>query len=964
MQQSGFSGDIHSDKANLVLNSTDNSIYEILPQAVIQPKNIEDLKLLTKIANQAKFIDLTFTPRGGGTGTNGQSLTNGIIVDTSRYMTTISDLSITDKTIRVEPGVVLSELNRYLKPHNLMFAPNISTADRATIGGMIATDAAGKGSLIYGKTSDHIKSINTVLINGENHEFTEINLATYAYSNITNQSTIDSTNNEAREGNNFFATIHTKIKNLLDPVQDEIARVFPDLKRPLSGYNLRQCLTNDTLDITRLIAGSEGTLCFIAGATLKLVDIPKYKSLVVVHYDSFLESLADARFLIDYVPMAIEAVDDKVQKSAESLPNWPEIAKLLNVEGRPSISNFVEFAENDENTLKEKVAKLAHELTTRNSRFAVINSLADINKLWGVRSLAVGLAANVKGLRKPIAFVEDAIVPPHNLHAFVKDLEIYLDSLDLNYAMYGHVDVGCIHVRPALNMQDAKDKSLIRPITMKTLELTDKYQGLLWGEHGKGVRGEFVKHTFGDILYQVIVEIKALFDPNNRLNPGKLVNSDGDMAKISKIDGLPLRGDLDKVVNSNIQDEYLSAFLCNGNGSCFNREASNVMCPSYKVTNNRLHSPKGRATLVKEWLRNIANKDIAAEKSMAEEVLATMKECLGCKSCSGKCPVKVSIPDLKTKFLDQYHKKYKKRTIQEFATGHLEHVLNIARHMPKLWNFMVKNKLMPNFGMIDVPMFSSNKTFKKELANRNITIYKNPESLHAATKPIVIIADVFSSLLDQSVLFASVKVLKKLGYTPYVLEPRVSGKALLVGGFLDKFKSNADVWHAILNPIFALNTPVVGLENSITLIFRDEFSKFAKPLNGKVETLAEILARSSIEKHNNLNIAESSVFTLLPHCTEQALQAIDARHWETIFKSFNLSLASMAIGCCGMAGTYGHEAEHFDNSKKLFEMHWQPTLNNQNSEYLATGYSCRSQTKRLNNMRLKHPIEILAKSFG
>lgn len=901
-------------------------------------------------------------------------------------MNNISDLSIIDKTIKVEPGVVLSELNRYLKPHGLMFAPNISTADRATIGGMIATDAAGKGSLIYGKTSDHVKSINTVLINGEIHEFNELNSnnLTSIRNAIPEESVIP-----AKAGiHTSFNTIHQKIKELLIPVQNEIDKIFPDLKRPLSGYNLRQCLTSDTLDITRLISGSEGTLCFITGATLKLVEIPKYKSLVVVHYDSFLESLSDARFLINYTPMAIEAVDDKVQKSAESLPNWLEIAKLLNTEGRVSISNFVEFAESNEKHLQEKVDKLVGELTARNSRFAVINNLADINKLWGVRSLAVGLAANVRGMRKPIAFVEDAIVPPHNLHAFVKDLEEYLDSLNLNYAMYGHVDVGCIHVRPALNMQDEKDKALIRPITMKTLELTDKYQGLLWGEHGKGVRGEFVKHTFGDILYQVMVEIKALFDPKNRLNPGKLVNSDGDMAKISKIDGLPIRGDFDKLVDNTIQDEYLSAFLCNGNGSCFNREASNVMCPSYKVTHNRIHSPKGRATLVKEWLRHIATKDSAAEKAMAHEVFATMKECLGCKSCSGKCPVKVSIPDLKTKFLDQYHKKYKKRTLQEFATGHLEHILNIAKSMPRFWNFMVRNKLMPSMGMIDIPMFSSEKTFKKELVNQNILVYKTPTDLKSATKPIVIIADVFSSLLDQNVLFASVQVLSKLGYTPYVLEPRVSGKALLVAGFLDKFKTNANVWHGILNPIFALNIPVIGLENSITLIFRDEFAKFYKPLNGKVETLAEVLAKSDINmkniiaqndnnkhlrnNHNNnttkpdLNQITSSTtlsYTLLPHCTEQALQAIDAKHWENIFKSFDLNLSSMAIGCCGMAGTYGHEKDHLENSRKLFDMHWQPTLNNQVSEYLATGYSCRSQTKRITGKKLLHPIEIIAKNL-
>lgn len=944
----GFSGDIHFDIANRVINSTDNSIYELYPLGVIQPQNSTDLKILVTVANEPDFINLTFTPRGGGTGTNGQSLTHGIVVDTSCYMTDICELSIENKTVTVGPGVVLSELNRYLKPYGLMFAPNISTADRATIGGMIATDAAGKGSLIYGKTSDHIKSISAILINGESHQF-----------NCLNHSELE----EIATKNDFISHLQQTIKDLLVPVQDEIKERFPDLKRPLSGYNLRHAYVNAQLDITRLISGSEGTLCFIAEATLKLVPIPKYKRLIVVHYDTFLASLSDARFLINYTPLAIEVVDDKVQKSAESLPNWPEIAQLLNTEGRVSISNFVEFAENNEIILQEKTTKLIAELTKRGSRFALIENLADINKLWTIRSLAVGLAANISGSRKPIAFVEDAIVPTEYLHDFVRDFAQYLDSLNLSYAMYGHLDVGCIHVRPALDMQDAKDKSLIRPITVKTLELTDKYHGLLWGEHGKGVRGEFVKHVFGDKLYRVMAEIKALFDPNNRLNPGKLVNPGADMQKISKIDALPLRGDFDKVVAKKTQDEYISAFLCNGNAACFNQEPSNAMCPSYKITNNRIHSPKGRATLIKEWLRNRASDKKLDEIVIADEVFATMKECLGCKACAGKCPVKVGIPDLKTKFLDYYYKNYRTRTLREFASGHLEHVLSIAQHTPNLWNFMVKNHLMPSLGMVNIPTFSHKKSLKSTLKKMNVHFYKTPHDFKNVNKPIVILADVFSGLLEQNILFASIKVFKNLGYTPYILKPRVSGKALLVGGFLDKFKVVAKKWYSLLNPIFAKNIPVVGLENSVTLIFRDEFDKFAAPLDGQVETLAEILVKNDVS-HLSISttlIDENISYTLLPHCTEQALQAVDAKHWELIFKNVGLNLKAIAVGCCGMAGTYGHEKEHLVSSKKLFNMHWQPILdNNDSGQYLATGYSCRSQTLRLTNSQIFHPIEVLA----
>jgi len=436
---------------------------------------------------------------------------------------------------------------------------------------------------------------------------------------------------------------------------------------------------------------------------------------------------------------------------------------------------------------------------------------------------------------------------------------------------------------------------------------------------------------------------------------------------------VPMRGEFDQVITPDLRQEYAHAMLCNGNGACFNHDSTNVMCPSYKATKNRIHSPKGRASLVKEWLRARANNITPSEIEAAEAVFAAMSGCLGCKACTGKCPTKVSIPDLKSKFLNTYHATYRKRSMREYALGHIEHILQLASHVPRLWNTLIKYHLTPRFGMVDIPTFANNMSLRKKLRLQNIPLYKNLAQLASVKNPVIIVADVFSGLLDQKVLFASLNTLRYLGYSPYVIYPRVSGKALLVGGFLDKFKLHADQWGTLLNPLFTHKIPVVGIENSVTLIFRHEFATFASALNGTVLTLAELLAMNAqrlqmLVKNASKNMAPSTPmrknipkkqYALLSHCTEQATHPLDAAHWQKVFASIDQKLEAVAIGCCGMAGTYGHQHEHQVNSRKLFSMNWQPQLEQTQCQNLATGYSCRAQSKRFIDERTPHPIEAL-----
>ncbi len=931
--KNGFKGEFHLDKATRLINATDNSIYEVLPLAVVQPYDLSDLQQLISLAQLEPFNRLYFCARGGGTGTNGQALSDGVVIDLSRFMNRVLEFKPEDRTITVEPGMILSDLNRMLAKHGLFFAPNVSTADRATIGGMIATDAAGKGSLIYGKTADHFLGMQLILPNGD--------LIDTLDQNIT--------------PSHVQVKLEQQIADFIKPVQAEIEARFPPLKRPLSGYNIKQCYQDGKINLQRLIAGSEGTLGLVAAAKLNLLPIPKFKTLTVVHYPSFLDALKDAQFLIQFKPLAIEAIDEKVQQSAQTLPNWPSLAKMLNCEGQSYISNFVEFVADTQAELDAKIKEVQQALNSRQANYVTICENNQINQLWSIRSLAVGLVAKLPGAAKPIAFVEDAIVPPEHLADFVADLQTELERQDFRYAMYGHVDVGCIHVRPALDMQNPEDRAHIRPITETVIKLLDKYNGILWGEHGKGYRGEFVPHLFGPILYPVLCQIKQLCDPHNRFNLGKLTAPNPE-TQLQRIELVPMRGELDQIVPAGEQKLFSGAMLCNGNAACFNREPSNVMCPSYKITQDRIHSPKGRAMLVKEWLREKA-KPNGDHKQAADAAFAALSGCLGCKGCAGKCPTQVSIPDLRSNFLQSYHRDYAKRKFSDKLMAKIENLLPLVAKFPKLWNFIQRSRLAPSFGLVNIPQFKTAESLSSGLKRLKVATYSEASQISSfATNPVVIFADVFTGLLDNNVVFATLESLQKLGFTPYVIYPRNSGKALIVAGMLDEFRKNTAHLANLLNPLFSAQIPVLGLENTITTLFRDEVGKFTPAFTGKAQTIAEFLA-SHLAKLDA--ISTNVKYRLLPHCTEQALLPADATKWQQIFAKLGAELEVKNLGCCGMAGTYGHLKEQQANSQGLFALNWASTVNNTERVNLASGFSCRSQGAKLAEKTLLHPIEIV-----
>ena len=498
LQKQHFEGDIASNYADRLSLATDNSVYQQLPQAILFPKSVADVVRITKLANKEKYLHLTFTPRGGGTGTNGQSINNNIIVDLSRHMTSILELNIEERWVRVQAGVVKDQLNQFLKPHGLFFAPELSTSNRATLGGMINTDASGQGSLQYGKTSDHVLALRSVLMNGE-----ILDTSAVKSDNVLENYPL------AENGKTLHQTIFQRCKEK----RASIIQDLPQLNRFLTGYDLKNVFNKDEseFNLTRILTGSEGSLAFICEAKLNLLPIPKYRTLINVKYSSFDAALRNAPFMVKANALSVETVDSKVLNLAKQDIIWHSVKELLTEEEQNPILglNIVEYAGNNQAKIDSQVTALCQQLDEKIAQgqdhiigYQLCSDLPSIERIYAMRKKAVGLLGNAKGAAKPIPFVEDTCVPPEHLADYIAEFRALLDSHNLQYGMFGHVDAGVLHVRPALDLCDKEQVKLFKQISDEVAELTVKYGGLLWGEHGKGVRSHYGEKFFTPELWQ------------------------------------------------------------------------------------------------------------------------------------------------------------------------------------------------------------------------------------------------------------------------------------------------------------------------------------------------------------------------------------------------------------------------------------------------------------------------------
>ncbi|MCT8651665.1 FAD-binding oxidoreductase [Glaesserella parasuis] len=1005
LKQQHFSGDIASNYADRLSLTTDNSVYQQLPQAILFPKSVADVVILTKLAQKTAFQALTFTPRGGGTGTNGQSLNNNIIVDLSRHLTQILELNVQERWVRVQAGVVKDQLNQFLKPHGLFFSPELSTSNRATLGGMINTDASGQGSLQYGKTSDHILAIKAVLMNGDILETQAVKTDDF----FANVDQLNLTANGKK--------LHSEIFQRCQALRPTVLKELPQLSRFLTGYDLKNVFNDDLseFNLTRILTGSEGSLAFICEAKLNLLPLPEYRTLINIKYNSFDAALRSAPFMLQAQALSVETVDSKVLNLAKQDIVWHSVSDLLSEdEHNPILGiNIVEYASNDKAQNEARIAKLCQALDEKiqNGTSGIIgyqlcNDLASIEKIYAMRKKAVGLLGNAKGWAKPIAFVEDTCVPPEHLADYIVEFRQLLDDHGLDYGMFGHVDAGVLHVRPALDLCDKAQVAKFKAISDQVVELTAKYGGLIWGEHGKGMRSAYGERFFGETLWKELRYIKQLFDPQNRLNPGKICTPLDSQASLYPIDS-QMRADLDRQIPIQVREAFKGAMNCNGNGLCFNFDVHSTMCPSMKVSGNRLFSPKGRATLVREWLRLLAEQNVSPDELIFEkqqtsaklvdfakkirnqwrksqeydfshEVKSAMDTCLACKACASQCPIKIDVPTFRSQFNELYHRRYL-RPLKDYVVANLEFVAPLMAKQPKLFNFFSANKLAETvasktIGMVDLPALSV-PTLQQQLVEigyQGKTLEELEQLVTSGQldteicKYVLVVQDPFTSYYDAKVVADFVQLAQKLGFKAIVLPFNPTGKAQHIKGFLHKFANTARTQAELLNRVAKLGIAMVGVDPALTLIYREEYRQILKDDCGEFKVLLAHEWLLAQLKNGTLDHCKKSAETdrlpwhLFAHCTESTSLPNSLKEWQQIFAHFGETLTAENIGCCGMAGTFGHETKHLAMSKGIYAQSWQVKLQGKTlSRCLATGYSCRSQVKRMEHQLLKHPVQAL-----
>lgn len=752
------------------------------------------------------------------------------------------------------------------------------------------------------------------------------------------------------------------------------------------------------------MCGAEGSLAFITEATLNLTPIPKARTLVNVKYNTFDSALRNAPLMVEAKALSVETVDSKVLNLAKQDIVWHSVSDLLaDVPGKEMQGiNMVEFAGQDEQEVSEQVqaltAHLEKMLTNQEAGiigYQVCSDLASINRIYNMRKKAVGLLGAAKGRAKPVAFAEDTCVPPENLADFIAEFRTLLDSKSLSYGMFGHVDAGVLHVRPALDLCDPQQELMMHEVSDEVVKLVAKYGGLMWGEHGKGYRSQYGPEFFGEELFTELRRVKAAFDPHNKMNPGKIctpLDTNFELVKVTDTK----RGYFDRQIDVQVRDSFKQAMECNGNGLCFNYDTSSPMCPSMKVTADRRQSPKGRAGLVREWLRQLTEQGVDIldlEKQVLEssptiktmiervrnslnkrhqydfshEVYEAMNGCLACKACASQCPIKVDVPSFRSRFLNIYYSRYQ-RPAKDYLVANIESMLPLMAKVPRVVNTALSQKWVQSLtastvGYVDAPLLSV-PTLAKRVAGHSVDF--NLQRLAGLSQQdrdqhVIVVQDPFTSYYDADVVEDFIQLLIKLGKNPILLPFKPNGKAQHIKGFLKQFTSTAQNTAAFLSQVADLNIAMVGVDPALVLCYRDEYNEILGDKRGDFDVLTVhewLLPR--LAEFNASEALDTEAWYLFAHCTEKTKLPNAEKEWGMIFTHFGAKLHTVPVGCCGMAGTFGHELDKLEMSKDIYGLSWQPSLEKLPKERcLITGYSCRSQVKRFEHFKPKHPLQAL-----
>ncbi len=930
---------VSTDEVTRTVYSTDNSIYQIEPAGVALPNTVADLISVMK-ANAESPNPAPIVARGGGTGTNGQSLTDGVMIDLKRNLNRIIEIDPTTLTAVVEPGVVTAALNAELKNHGLFWAPHTSTLSRATVGGMIATDAAGKGSLVYGRAHRHVLALDIVLADGTEFRAEPLTIA----------------DAEARADTaGRVGEIWRALLNL--DISEGDTFDLPELARGFSGYGVDRLRRDAMIDPLALLVGSEGTLGITTRATIRLSPIPEHTTLIVAAYASFDDALRDAIYLRDTHPTAIESFDERTLDAGRNSPAWPALGRVVG-----DLAGSVLLLEYDgPEPIDPEPIHAAIDASGRAVTAKTLHTAAERAQAWKVRADAVGLLAKVEVgapelSARPTAMVEDCAVPVANMPEFIADFRRALDGFGVTYGMFGHADVGCVHVRPALDTTDPGHEQLVRDITDKVVEVVKEHKGVLWGEHGRGLRGDVAAEFLTAETIAVMREIKAIFDPTDLLNPGKLYRPAGSNLDIIKLDAAPMRGHANRAVPVEIRREFSNAFACNGNGLCHQHSATNVMCPSYKASGDPALSPKGRADLMRSLLLRRQEKSATDPTTIEFEdaVAQNLDQCLSCAACSGTCPVEVDIPELKSQFFETYYEN-RKRPLAHLLLSKFESLAGLFALSPTLAGFASK-PAGKALGLVDLPSPKKRST---------PTAFNTFDSSSPTKVDVVLLRDVFTDKLEPDTIEQAGVVLTQLGLR-VELSPFVpSGKFDHVKGKRKAFAKSVAAQRSLIEKIVAAGATPVAIEPAVALLHEHEYRSVDPDYPRAVEHLVDILhdhidafARAAKSRGTAADGASGTV-SLLGHCTERATRPQSLTKWEAVLTAAGYSVEAPMLGCCGMAGIFGHEEANQEMSKTLWNMGWADAVADGRDQTVTTGYSCRSQAARLTGNSAPHPVHLL-----
>jgi FAD/FMN-containing dehydrogenase/Fe-S oxidoreductase len=963
-------GELYYDDLMRKLYATDASVYRKLPGAVAIPKDKEDLKLLISFA---KANSTSLIPRTAGTSLAGQCVGDGIVVDVSKYFTRILDINETDRTVTVQPGVVRDELNNYLKPFDLFFGPNTSTSNRCMIGGMVGNNSSGTTSIQYGVTRDKVISLKTLLSDGSEAEFSSLSVEEFH----------QKLKLKTLEGH-IYATVYNELKS--ETVKKEIQDNFPkpQIHRRNTGYAIDELIKSDMfsnstsiLDSTskfnmcKLLAGSEGTLAFTTEITLQLDKLPPTESaMVALHFESIAHCMKAVKPLMQHNLHTCEMMDDSILNLTKHNKTQQDNRKFI--EGHPVAILMCELKAGTLEALNHKIKAFLDTVKKLNLSYAApVLRGEDIDKALELRKAGLGLLGNIIGDKKAVACIEDTAVALEDLENYITEFTALMTSYNQNAVYYAHAGAGELHLRPILDLKQSEDVKLFRKITTDVAKLVKKYKGSMSGEHGDGiVRAEFIPFMIGDENYKILKHIKSAFDPDNSFNPGKIVDAyamDESLRYAVNRNEPEIKTILDFSGSQGILRE---AEKCNGSGDCRKLpEFGGTMCPSYRATRNEKDTTRARANALREYLTNSEK----ANKFNHEELKDVFDLCLSCKACASECPSSVDVASLKAEFQYQYQEA-NGVTLRTKLFAYNNKINAYASRVPRLTNFMFSNALtslvIKSVGGIakkrSLPLLST-KSLDKEFKNTVKHIVKEN-----VTKEIYLFNDEFTNHLDTNIGIDALILLTQLNYKVNIIKHKESGRAMLSKGLLKEAQKMANENVLIFKDVISKNTPLIGIEPSAILTFKDEYLKLADDKQA-AQSIAKhtFIIEEFIQQEIELGSITSDQFTqeaksikFHGHCYQKAL-ANQKSSFDLLNLPANYKVTIIPSGCCGMAGSFGYEKEHYDVSMQIGEQTLFPAVRKAPDATVisANGTSCRHQIKDGTGRIAKHPITILKEAL-